>query len=139
MNDVRNGRFSWAKARIEELERENQLQAQEIDKTRARADKWQGMVIDCEKYLKPGETPRQRMDRDHADVLALMKLLEKEKYRAEAAEAKLEKAKRMLEWWQSTGCPVCSGDCASANPSPGTCIMKETSTTLAELGENDDG
>jgi hypothetical protein len=43
------------------MERENQLQAEEIDKTRRRADKWQSMVLDCEKYLKPGETPY----RDH--------------------------------------------------------------------------
>lgn len=84
-------------SRIKALERENKLQAQEIDKTRRRADKWQGMVIDCEQYLKPGETPRQRMDRDCADVLSLMKLLEKEKYRAEAAEVKLEKAVKAME------------------------------------------
>jgi hypothetical protein len=50
-----------AEAEKQQMERENQLQAEEIDKTRRRADKWQSMVLDCEKYLKPGETPY----RDH--------------------------------------------------------------------------
>lgn len=75
--------------RIGQLEPEAQLQAQEIDKTRRRADEWQSMVLDCEKYLKPGETPRQRMDRDHADVLAMMKLLEIEKRKSEGFELAL--------------------------------------------------
>lgn len=51
---------------------------------------------ECNIYLKEGETPRQRMDRDHADVLSLMELLAREKLhtknandRADAAEAKL--------------------------------------------------
>lgn len=95
--------------RIGQLEREAQLQAQEIDKTRRRADKWQSMVLDCEEYLKPGETPRQRMDRDHADVLALLKLLEAEKRKAEQLEAERDAAyKRGLEdaarHWP---CPSC--------------------------------
>jgi hypothetical protein len=47
-----------AEAEKQQMERENQLQAEEIDKTRRRSDKWQSMVLDCEKYLKPGETPR---------------------------------------------------------------------------------
>ena len=72
---------------LERLEREAELQAQEIDKTRRRADKWQSMVLDCEEYLKPGETPRQRMDRDHADVLALIKLLEASRRKSEWLEA----------------------------------------------------
>ena len=81
---------------LERLEREAELQAQEIDKTRRRADKWQSMVIDCEEYLKPGETPRQRMDRDHADVLGLIKLLETEKRKSERLEAQLVKATELL-------------------------------------------
>jgi predicted Zn-ribbon and HTH transcriptional regulator len=76
-----------AEAEKQQMERENQLQAEEIDKTRRRADKWQSMVLDCEKYLKPGETPRQRMDRDHAESLVLMKLYQGALERAEAAEA----------------------------------------------------
>ena len=44
---------------------------------------------DCAIYLKDGETPRQRMDRDHADVLSLMQLLSQEKSRAERLEAAL--------------------------------------------------
>ena len=75
------------RAEIEMLIREAELQAQEIDRTRARADKWQGMVLDCEEYLKDGETPRQRMDRDQADVLGLMKLLQREKERVAIALA----------------------------------------------------
>jgi hypothetical protein len=77
-----------AEAEKQQMERENQLQAEEIDKTRCRSDKWQSMVLDCEKYLKSGETPRQRMDRDHAESLALMKLYQAALERAEAAEAR---------------------------------------------------
>jgi len=49
------------------------------------------LVAECAEYLKDGETPRQRMDRDHKDVLALMELLvaEKNKVRElKAAEAR---------------------------------------------------
>jgi hypothetical protein len=76
-----------AEAERQKMERENQLQAEEIDRTRRRSDKWQSMVLDCEEYLKPGETPRQRMDRDHAESLALMNLYQAALERAEAAEA----------------------------------------------------
>jgi septal ring factor EnvC (AmiA/AmiB activator) len=77
-----------AEAERQKMERENQLQAEEIDKTRRRSDKWQSMVLDCDEYLKPDETPRQRMDRDHAESLALMKLYQAALERAEAAEAR---------------------------------------------------
>ena len=45
------------------------------------------LIAECEEYLKQGETPRQRMDRDHADVLGLMRLLAREKQRTEAIVA----------------------------------------------------
>ncbi|MBC7282631.1 hypothetical protein [Hoeflea sp.] len=35
----------------------------------ARVAELEAERADCDKYLKPDETPRQRMDRDHADVL----------------------------------------------------------------------
>lgn len=56
----------------------------------ARAEAAEALIADCADYLKEGETPRQRMDRDHKDVLALMDLLAKEKMRREAAEAALK-------------------------------------------------
>lgn len=34
-------------------------------------------IADCEHYLKDRETPRQRMDRFHAEILGLMKELER--------------------------------------------------------------
>ena len=47
-------------------------------------------IAECEMYLKDGETPRQRMDRDHADVLGLLRQLEREKTRVELAKSALE-------------------------------------------------
>ncbi len=32
--------------------------------------------------------------------------------------------------WQSTGCPDCGGDCASANPPVSCCIMRDTRASL---------
>jgi hypothetical protein len=37
----------------------------------------------CETYLKPGQTHADRMKQDHNDILALMKMLEREKRRVE--------------------------------------------------------
>ena len=54
----------------------------------------QAKIAECEEYLKQGETPRQRMDRDHADVLSLMRLLGREKQRVELATAALEEIVR---------------------------------------------
>jgi len=65
----------------------------------------------CEKYLKPGETPAERIQREIDGCLALMKLLEKkqrqieelegavdwQRGRAETAEAKLAKAVEALD------------------------------------------
>lgn len=65
---------------------EAKLQAEEIDKTRRRADKWQSMVLDCGEYLKPGETPAERIEREINDCLALMKLLEKKQMRIQELE-----------------------------------------------------
>lgn len=39
------------------------------------------LVAECSIYLKPGETPKQRMDRDFADAKALFELLAKERER----------------------------------------------------------
>jgi len=63
--------------------------AARIESDAATIARLEGERDDCAIYLKDGETPRQRMDRDHADGLALMGLLAKEKARVEAAEAKV--------------------------------------------------
>ncbi len=63
-----------------------------IEKHRSRAEAAEALIADCADYLKEGETPRQRMDRDHRDVLALMDLLAKEKVKRKAAEAALKEA-----------------------------------------------
>ena len=78
------------------LETEAKIQAEEIDKTRRRADKWQSMVLDCEEYLKFGETPAERIEREINDCLALMKLLETKQVRIEELEAKNEHAWNMV-------------------------------------------
>lgn len=56
----------------------------------------EALVADCAIYLKDGETPRERMDRDHADVLGLMKLLEREKRNTEALQAEVARLRAAL-------------------------------------------
>ena len=74
---LHEGRIEELEAKNARLETEAKIQAEEIDKTHRRADKWQSMVLDCEEYLKFGETPVERIEREINDCLALMKLLEK--------------------------------------------------------------
>lgn len=62
------------------------------DYDKGRAEAAEALIADCADYMKEGETPRQRMDRDHKDVLALMDMLAKEKMKREAAEAALKEA-----------------------------------------------
>ena len=47
-------------------------------------DDAEALVAECAEYLKEGETPRQRMDRDHKDALMLMELLVAEKTKVKA-------------------------------------------------------
>jgi len=47
-----------------------------------------------------------------------------------AAEARNEIARKALEFIQSFGCPVCGGDCSSANPPMHGCPMDEISRAL---------
>ena len=44
----------------------------------------QGLVDDCAIYLKEGETPAERIAREHRDTTALMELLAREKRKSEA-------------------------------------------------------
>ena len=78
------------------LDAEAQAQAQEVDLTRRRADKWQSMVLDCEEHLKDGETPAQRIERERTDNLTLLKLLEKGKRKSEQLEAENARLKNAL-------------------------------------------
>lgn len=74
------------------------IRADLYEALQARVAELEAERADCDKYLKPDETPRQRMDRDHADVLSLMKLLEREKYKLEAARDKaLEDAAKVAD------------------------------------------
>ena len=57
----------------------------------------EALVADCAIYLKDGETPRERMDRDHADILGLMKLLEREKRNTEALQAEVARLRAALK------------------------------------------
>jgi len=79
------------------LDAEAQAQAQEVDLTRRRADKWQSMVLDCEEHLKDDETPAQRIEREIADNLTLLKLLEKEKRKSEQLEAEIARLRYVLD------------------------------------------
>jgi chromosome segregation ATPase len=54
----------------------------------------EALVADCAEYLKDGETPRQRMDRDHADVLSLMAMLAKDRQERDDARAEIARLRR---------------------------------------------
>lgn len=53
-----------------------------------------GLIDECAIYLKEGETPAQRIARDHGDSIALMTLLAREKRKSETL---LEALKRVKE------------------------------------------
>ena len=59
-----------------------------------RIERLERALGDCSDYLKPGETPAERMARDQKDVLALMRLLQREKERVETLKAALADAVR---------------------------------------------
>ena len=59
----------------------------------------EALVAECDIYLKEGETPRQRMDRDHLDVLALMKMLADDRKRRDEAEARVKALTEALEFY----------------------------------------
>ena len=61
-----------------------------------RAEKAEALIAECDEYLKADETPRQRMDRDHADVLSLMDMLAKDRTRRDTAEAELTRLRNGL-------------------------------------------
>ncbi len=63
--------------------------ADEIERLRAHIAALETLVADCAVYLKDGETPRQRMDRDHDDVLALMAMLAKDRTERDRLRAAL--------------------------------------------------
>jgi uncharacterized small protein (DUF1192 family) len=54
----------------------------------------EALVADCAKYLKDGETPRQRLDRDHAGVLSLMAMLAKDRQERDDARAEIARLTR---------------------------------------------
>ena len=55
------------------------------------------LVAECADYLKEGETPRQRMDRDHADVLALMEMLAKDRKERDDLRAENARLRHQIE------------------------------------------
>jgi len=55
-------------------------------------------ATDCAPYLKEGETPRERMDRDFKDSQALLAMLADERKKREATEIKLQEAQWGRGW-----------------------------------------
>jgi len=53
-------------------------------------------IAACEPYLKEGETPAERIERDHRDSLALMTLLAREKTKNEAMLEALKQIEPIL-------------------------------------------
>lgn len=92
--------------------------------------------------IKPSMTGAYVLYNDHAEALQAERdraeRAEKERdqlragvKRATTAEAALADARKVIERWQSYGCPDCGGDCASANPPVSCCIMRETHEWLS--------
>lgn len=63
-------------------------------------------IADCNPYLKEGETPSERIQRDHRDSIALMTLLAREKTKNEALLAAL----KTVEWHGQGSCWVVDAD-----------------------------
>lgn len=63
----------------------------------------EALVAECDIYLKEGETPRQRMDRDHLDILALGKMLADDRKRRDEAEARVKALSEALEFYADRG------------------------------------
>jgi hypothetical protein len=91
-------------ARIAELEAANRglVRLNEVTEKRyqERADAvlyLQALLDDCAEYLKDGETPRQRMDRDHHDVLSLMEMLAKDRAERDAGRVEIKRLRYGLE------------------------------------------
>lgn len=59
----------------------------------------EALVAECDIYLKEGETPRQRMDRDHLDILALGKMLADDRKRRDEAEARVKALTAALDFY----------------------------------------
>ena len=67
-----------------------------VDELEAERDALQATLNACAIYLKDGETPAQRIHRDHCDALALMSLLAQEKRKSEALLEALKHAEAAL-------------------------------------------
>ena len=72
------------------------------EKAAAELRRLHAQIAACEPYLKEGETPAERIERDHRDSLALMRLLAQEKTKNEVL---LEALKAMLR--DPSGCAFC--------------------------------
>ncbi len=81
----------------------------ERDKTFAlmleRAEKAESLIAECAEYLKEGETPKQRMDRDHADVLSLMEMLTTDRKRRDEAEARCQVLEAVIQEYSLKNLP----------------------------------
>lgn len=55
------------------------------------------IVRDCEEYLKPGETPAERIQREIDDCLSLIEMLVKKQRRIKELEAENARLREALE------------------------------------------
>ena len=61
-----------------------------------RAEAGESLIAECAEYLKADETPRQRMDRDHANVLSLMEMLANDRTRRDTSEAEVKRLREAV-------------------------------------------
>lgn len=77
-----------------------------IDSAAAELRRIQAQMTACEPYLKEGETPAERIERDHRDSLALMTLLAREKTKNEALLAVLKELQESASYWSEYDVPL---------------------------------
>lgn len=109
---------------------------------------WTGLVQELRIALYPDRHLRERIEAGIADakwfvkhtdtintIVQLGMARDEATARAEADEARVKALEAALRELRSYGCPVCNGDCGSANPPVISCPMQSISATLG--GEHD--
>jgi hypothetical protein len=81
-------------------------------------------VIDLDRLqerLRPPKEPERQYVREARTVLGGL---------LADADAAITELRLLLQAWEAHGCPVCGGDCYSANPPVSCCLMRQTRELL---------
>lgn len=91
------------------------------------------MLADCEKYLKEGETPAQRIERERRDTEALLNMLIREKRKTKRM---LDALRNIAQHFSSEWPERCQTERADCSGCAGFCCLAQSSgADPARLGE----